>query len=113
MKCIDPANRNLDPDTNWPPWHPHLFLLYHYYPVKSTVHYCAEPKQSKRGWEGLKVRVGSEILVLLRKSLERWIRKAPAILSTQSLRVPKPPATPPLLLVVVPFQFGEIASSLL
>ena len=20
MKCIDPANRNLDPDTNWPPW---------------------------------------------------------------------------------------------
>ena len=73
----------------------------------------AEPKQSKRGWEGLKVRVGSEILVLLRKSLERWIGKAPPILSTQSLRVPKPPATPPLLLVVVPFQFGEIASSLL
>ena len=43
-----PRKPNLDPDTNWPPWHPHLFILEHYYPVKSTVHYYAESKTKEK-----------------------------------------------------------------
>ena len=56
---------------------------------------------------------GFRNLSAAQKKFRKVDRKSPAILSTQSLRVPTPPATPPLIHVVVPFQFGEIASSLL